>query len=274
MSLLITIAFFAVAGWPLLAAWRANRRTTLSQALCWAWAAWAAWGLTAAADVRSAASADGLRYLALSLTGCAGVAVLGARRPGVGAWNFVVFGLLAVMLLPLAEGLISGGSLHLAGPRVLFLSGTLGVIVLNYLPTKLGAAAVCLGFGCTLQLLLLAGPESLAERLHSSAPWLAIPALAAAPLGHFSMRRKPVPASVFDAVWLDFRDRFGLLWGQRMREQFNRSAANAGWPVYLRWRGLRLTRGAMLPPPALQVEMVAVLRALLQRFAVELPHNQ
>ena len=58
-----------------------------------------------------------LGYTALSLTGCAGVAVLGARRPGVGPWNFVLLGLLAVMLLPLAEGLLSRGALHLAGPR-------------------------------------------------------------------------------------------------------------------------------------------------------------
>jgi len=35
--------------------------------------------------------------------GCAGVAVLGARRPGMTAWNFVVAGLLAVLLLPVAR---------------------------------------------------------------------------------------------------------------------------------------------------------------------------
>jgi hypothetical protein len=48
-----------------------------------------------------------LRYLALCLTGCVGVAVLGARRPGVGAWDFVLLGLLAVLLL-VAGGAVAG----------------------------------------------------------------------------------------------------------------------------------------------------------------------
>jgi hypothetical protein len=65
---------------------------------------------------------------------------------------------------------------------------------------------------------------------------------------------------------LDFRDRFGLVWAQRVREQFNRAAANAGWPVRLYWQGLHLSAGAPLPEPAVQAEVVAALRALLKRF--------
>ena len=61
-----------------------------------------------------------------------------------------MFGLLAVMLLPLAEGL-AAGPLHLDGLRILFLGGTISVIVLNYVPTRIGPAAACLGFGCLLK---------------------------------------------------------------------------------------------------------------------------
>ena len=64
-------------------------------------AAWVSWGfaITNPTD-------DDLGYLALCFTGCVGVAVLGARRPHVGAWHFVVLGLLGVMALPLVENMV------------------------------------------------------------------------------------------------------------------------------------------------------------------------
>ncbi len=270
LAVATNVLVLALSACSLAAAWLANRQTTLRHALYWTWAAWYAWGATCSTSILlTPSAADSFRYLALSLTSCAGVAVLGARRPGVGAWNFVVVGLLVVLLLPLAEGAVAGGALHLAGPRILFLGGTLAVIVLNYLPTRLGAAAVCLGFGCLLQLLFLAGPATLIESLRDSEIWLMLPVTSAIILGHYGIRQARADRSEFDAVWLDFRDRYGVLWGQRMREQFNRSAVNADWPVYLRWQGLRLHRGASLPDAMAQAEMVSVLRALLQRFRAE-----
>src|SRR5205823_2401254 len=101
----LSCAVVLTAGLPLFAAWRANRHTTLLQAVYWAWAAWAAWLLALVAlgqgDVEDTALG---RHLALALTGCAGVAVLGARRPGVAAWNLVVCGLLLVQLMPIVQG--------------------------------------------------------------------------------------------------------------------------------------------------------------------------
>jgi hypothetical protein len=92
-------------------------------------------------------------------------------------------------------------------------------------------------------------------------PWVAL-------LRSYSTRR---PRSEFDRLWRGFRDRFGLWWGLRVREQFDRSAANAGWPVHLGWRGLRRTGepdGTKLPLEQ-QEEMVATLRAILKRFGPE-----
>jgi hypothetical protein len=66
-----------------------------------------------------------------------------------------------------------------------------------------------------------------------------------------------------DRMWREFRDRWGVVWGQRVREQFNRSAANAGWPVTLTWQGF-VFRGAA--GPTLQNEVRDTLTALLQRF--------
>jgi hypothetical protein len=73
------------AAYPLWRAWQVNRRTSLIQAVNWAIIAWTAWGAAfALADRASPAGVSAGSYLALSLTGCAGIAVLGARRPGVG----------------------------------------------------------------------------------------------------------------------------------------------------------------------------------------------
>src|SRR5215831_6186566 len=92
--------------YPIIVAWRAIRATTLRSAMMWASAAWLAWGSALfITDLHSGSVALLLRYLALCLTGCAAVAVLGARRPGVIAWNFVVLAQLGILLLPIAEGL-------------------------------------------------------------------------------------------------------------------------------------------------------------------------
>src|SRR5437763_11762318 len=127
--------------YPLWRAWRGNRRTSLAHAVGWAAAAWTAWCGTLLLGATADPGTDPTpgRYLALCLTGCAGVAVLGARRPGVGAWNLVVGGLLAVMLLPLAESLIADKQ-PLDGLRTAFLATTLAVGVLHYLPTRLAPA--------------------------------------------------------------------------------------------------------------------------------------
>ena len=84
-----------------------------------------------------------VRYCALCMTGCAGIAVLGARRPHVFAWNFVVLGLFAVMVLPLIETQIIGTH-PVDTLRILFMGGTIAVGILNYLPTRSAPAAFLL----------------------------------------------------------------------------------------------------------------------------------
>src|SRR5262245_12244832 len=108
---MVMIALYLTGAYPLWRAWRANRRTSLFQAVHWMIAAWLAWGGLLILEALEGAAPDHptARYLALGLTGCAGVAVLGARRPGVGAWNFVLAGLLTVILLPLAEQFLLPG---------------------------------------------------------------------------------------------------------------------------------------------------------------------
>jgi hypothetical protein len=241
---------------PLTHAWMRNGHTTLRHALAWALAAWASW--MAAAWY----GGDFPLYLALSLTGCAGVAVLGARRPGVGAWNFVVAGLLLVLLLPLAEG---WGELRLAGAHLAFLGMTLAVGLFNYLPTRLAPGVLLLAAGCAASLARLAG-----QPLSASVRWAGAWCLALAPWAAWvalMQCRQGEGLTEADLLWLAYRDRFGFVWGQRMRDQFNRAAAHAGWPIHLAWRGFRPGSGPGMTPAAEQIR--TLLRAVLKRFGQE-----
>src|SRR5262245_20934124 len=149
----IVLALIIVSGaYPFWRAWQANRGSSLVHALAWATAAWLAWTAAALTAIWRPWDETLLpRFVALCLTGCAPVAVLGARRPGVGPWNFVVIGLLAVLLLPLAYGL---GKPMPEWANTLFLAGTIAVGVLNYLPTRLAPAALILAAGCGAEIML------------------------------------------------------------------------------------------------------------------------
>ncbi len=248
---------FAAGFYPLYLARRGAQGTSLLHAVHWAGAAWIAWGLTLL-DF-SHAHPDPATVLALSLTGAAGVAVLGARRPIVTAWNFVVLGLLAVMLLPLAEMTLLGAR-SLDWLRQTFLIGTLAVGILNYVPTRFGPAAFVLGLGCAGELigilapepLPLGGEEHLLRLCWLTAPWLALVRLPNAK-----------PEEEIDSLWRFFRDRWGLVWGERVREQFNRSAVNAHWPVRLTWLGF-VIEGKI--DATTHAAVRATLAALLTRF--------
>lgn len=261
--MLISWILLLTAAYPLGVAWRANRRTPLIHSVQWAMLAWAAWAAVLVGPAWPDPMGTVLSYIALSLTGCAGVAVLGARRPGVTAWNFVVGGLLAVLLLPLLEGVA-----HLSPPRLVFLGAVVAVALLNYLPTRWAPAVLLLGIGCGVEFLGLVLEGDLPQSVELMVP-LSRCLLAVSPWVALARSYGRRPRSEFDRLWLHFRDRFGLLWSQRMREQFNRSAVHAGWPVQLRWKGLRRSGEVAGLSAADQKEMVATLRALLKRFGPE-----
>jgi hypothetical protein len=262
----LALVLLLTAAWPLWLAWQGNARTSLAHAIAWAALAWTAWvWLTAEALLRGEGRTLDLgRYLALSLTGCAGVAVLGARRPGVGAWNFVLAGLLAVMLLPLAERLIAGAQ-PLDPVRAVFLGATVALAVLNYLPTRLGPAAVLFGLGGGWELAALLDPGWLGWSAGRNSPGRVCVALTPL-LAWYCWRRGLRTGTPADELWLSFRDRYGLLWSQRVREQMNRSAANAGWSVRLYWQGFVRTALAGADPGETQEEVLKTLRVLLKRF--------
>ena len=226
---------------PLAKAYADAGGSTIRHALAWAAAAWAAWCLAAWPG------GAWLHWLALSLTACAGVAVLNARRPHAAAWHFVVAGLLVLLCRPFWEG---WGELRLNGLYVTALAVGLGVAVGNYLPTRLGLPAALVGVAAGLDLARLAGvvkwPEWGSCALLAAVPWL----------GWLLVRRRA--ATAFDRAWLTFRDRFGFGWAALTRELFNNAARHAGLTATLHWSGLR--------GEADEAKALATLRALVQRF--------
>lgn len=204
--------------------------------------------------------------MAVCLTGAAGVAVLGARRPQAAAWHFVVVGLLAVMLWPLVAYHLLGRSADVL--PILFTAVILVGGILNYVPTAFGPAAALLGLACGADFVFLLREKNLGG-VSNQASWLVhvalllVPWIALASIKIFSSSKPQTP---LDTCWLAFRNRFGWVWAQRVREQFNQAATNAGWPVFLSWRGLVETG---LVPDEMREKMMAALQALLKRFGNE-----
>ena len=155
-------------------------------------------------------------------------------------------------------------SRHGCAARIGFLAATLAVGILNYVPTCVGLAALFLFGVCAIECLVLftaifdPGPRIM-DLVHVSllvVPWLALA----------FWRHRGGDARALDRLWLDFRDRFGVFWAQRVRDQYNRSAAHARLPGYLHWRGWQSDAGAE-PCTEEQVSaMAALLMTLLKRF--------
>ena len=258
---------------PLTVAWSRHRGTSLVYAVAWAMLAWLAWAIVLAQAACSTSELSAGRYAGLCLIVCAGVAVFGARHPRAGAWNFVVLGLLAVLLLPWMEGFLTGFDVQLSGVRAAFLGTALLLNVINYLATSHVLAAMLLGVGCFLELVPLlseskAGNDAFlawnvcAGLSFGLAPWIA----------WLSLRWRPAATTSVDAIWQSFRDRYGLAWAQLVREQFNRAVENAGYPVELGWHGLRATTdgidNARDPDAVMQESCRVILESLLKRFGL------
>jgi hypothetical protein len=250
MNVLVGLVLMS-AGVPLLVAWLSNAGKTLRHAIVWALLAWMAWlGALYFPGILTS-------YAALSLTGCSGIAVLGARRPGVMAWDFIVASLLVVLWLAWAEGLLVGVELKLGTFRMVFLGILLAMTLVNYLPTRMRWGVILLAGAVIVEFLHLWNNERQNDHWHfilvGASPWAA----------WMGWRVLPGGENELDQNWKRFRDRYGVVWAQRLREQFNRAAANAKWPCVLGWRGLDF-QGHDVPG-----EWLDALVALQKRFGTD-----
>ena len=112
--------------------------------------------------------------------------------------------------------------------------------VVNYLPTRHCLAALLFGAG---QLILLAAYLPGGNLAGSQNPLPAVvPIVAAMAFAQWPARLRP-RQDPLDRLWRDFCNAYGLVWGLRVAERFNASAAANHWPVRLAWWGFRSPAG-------------------------------
>lgn len=228
------------------------------------------WGCAAVAVNICAGCADGpfIRYAAAVLFVAPTLALLGAKRPQNGAWQFIVLTLVGVLLLPAFQGLAFGDD----GPHVhaLFrglIAAHIVIGAVNYLPTGFALSAVLFSAAqaCLAWQFLWGIKSEHALVGYASAEFAAsVGLLCALILAIFQARRTAEPSP--DRLWRDFRDAYGLVWGLRIAERLNASAQKHGWPVEFTWGGMLLREGTAELDPATQHRVERELRSHLRRF--------
>lgn len=276
--LLPALSLLALVGAALLlmSAWHACRGMALKPAIAWGILSCdLAAGSAIAALIEPVAAGrpwqGHLVYLSSLAAMAAAISIFGARKPGGGAWALLMALLVLVLLIPWLESWGLRGKaaalnrLRLEPPWSLFF----GLLVLagatNYLPTRHGGAAGLFGLALGTELVALMYPDWPPER--RARLWAVVPFLLALVTfrasGEWRHRRRAEPG--LPALWLWFRDAWGVVWALRVRERFNRSAELANWPIRLDWYGVvPIETGGDVVIPA---EAEETFRGLLRRFA-------
>lgn len=244
--------------------------------LAWGWAMVAAttvsvaWIATGVAQAVPSPWDDMLWYGVAELLLCPLIAVLGARRPGVAVWNwFVLLPLLAVLGWPMAAAALAGArpdSFTLETPPMVGLYLVLVMGSGNYLGTRFSLSALFLVFAFALII------HSMPPMAHAAAPETlraaAVLAVGIAAVAGWHAARRPLSTAPGpDRVWRDFRDQFGFVWAERVRERINQSASTEQWPVRLERSGFVRRDGSPASAGDLTDQRIEhALRWLLRRF--------
>jgi hypothetical protein len=249
--------------------------TTLVSA--WWWALAATWFIALVEGARvwlgeaiSDSTLEAARYAAATATFCPTMAALGAKRPQDKAWQFVVFSLWGILVLPAAEAVFlhPGQGLEIRGARSWFLFALVVVGAANSLPTRFWLSSLLAAAGQTILLVdhLPLGASGVGDRGLLLGLFLCVAALGLAAARFPRDRTERMP---LDRLWLDFRDLFGALWGLRVAERVNASAGQGRWKITLSWSGFHSSDAASAEP-RLSPEEAAALRQtldnLLRRF--------
>jgi len=249
------------------------RQTTLVGPWIWGVIALVGWGMAELAvgfSLVGSGNVESLRFAVVALSFCPVIAVLGAKRPQHGAWNFVVLSLWAIVALPAAENLFlhPGQRLSLGDARAWFLWILIGLGPINYGPTRYWLAAVLLATG---QIVALGPYLALVHRplvFHGYVVGLVL-VVGGLLAAWIAARGERSEASALDRAWLEFRDAFGLLWGLRLQERINAVAKQNGWDVELMWSGFRSAAGGEAVAgfdPEVESGLRTAMKGVLRRF--------
>ncbi len=215
-------------------------------------------------EIVDTSTAESARYVAAVTTFCPLMAVLGAKRPQNKGWRFIVVSLWIVLVLPTAEPLLlwRAGQLDIGPIREWFLVVLLLVGLSNYLPTRLALTSLLLTAG---QIVLLTGhlPFSL-----TGAPVVVGVGFLFAGIAVGWRQPATPPSGGWNAVWTDFRNAFGAVWGLRVMERVNATAQLCHWDVRLRWHGFDMLNVGEDSQSHVQqeAEIARTMRTTLRRF--------
>jgi hypothetical protein len=274
----LVLLSLASAAMPWRDAWREATGTALRPALVWVAVA-LGFSIIAQCVALTEPLSSGrpmagrVTYLCVLAIVAALISVLNARTPGERVWAGLMVLMVVVFMIPWLEeaGRMrrpQGVNLvHLDSPWTLFYGLLVVVGVTNYLPTRYGIAAACVGLAFTLEYVGLTRADWPVERRAVVWEWVAWTFALSVWVARWSASRTPT-ARGFDGLWLWFRDHWGVVWALRNQERFNRTAELAGWPVRLSWYGLQpvtgLDGGDQSGIPA---EAEPTFRGLIRRFA-------
>lgn len=225
---------------------RLLRHTTLTTASTWSIAAVCVSLTACIVDVTVQADHTGwsdLAWYAAAITLlCPGIAVLGARRPGAVAWGFfVLVPLLLVLAWPAIAStrvLSNGSPLELEAPSIIGFGLVLIMATGNWIGTRHTLPAALYAVGLILLVAPLSAtvpdifPDRTTARLLASVALLAAVGIAAV---RATMRQPH--GDVFNLLWLDFVDSYGMVWARRVMDRVNQSAAHEKWSATLDWHG-------------------------------------
>lgn len=272
---------------PVLAqrAWHDTHGTALRPTVVWFACAWGFAVLSQVQALREPIASgrpwSGHSVYLCALASTAGLlSVLNARRPGAGAWAWLMGVLMLVFAIPWMEsqGAVAhshlNSRLHLEPPWNVFFGLLAGVGVANFLPTRFWPAA--LGLGASLGIVLVRLSATHLSLTTQALLWLPLPVTYSLVCMYALIPAVRDPSthaeSRADRAWLWFRDRWGAAWGLRVQERFNREAHVANAKIQLSWEGT-LERAQddtgptqpVHPNPA-RFEAYESLRSILKRF--------
>jgi len=191
---------------------------------------------------------EAIQFGAHALVFCPFMSLLGAQRPQNKVWEFIVFSLWLILILPALETvLLSPGQLaDTQGIRAWFMLVLIAVSAINVILSRFWISGILIGIS---QFLLVNPHLPNWSHLHYSHNMEAGLSLAIASFLVAFLQPKPDRSGIReeDLVWLDYRDMFGGMWALRIKERINQSATMYDWDLRLTWTGFVTADGSKLP---------------------------